>query len=82
MEQKSCARRRAGDHQECATIRRARIAEGHVPRVVDKDGIAEFYATVAQGLALCADDGVGRLALEASVSGAMAVWDGMTRQTQ
>jgi AcrR family transcriptional regulator len=58
---------------------RARIArgvvEGDVPKGADLDTITEFYATVAQGLALRAGDGAGRVALEAAVIGAMAAWD-------
>ena len=51
------------------------VAEGDVPESADLDAITAFYATVAQGLALRAGDGVGRAALDAAVAGAMAAWE-------
>lgn len=51
------------------------VAEGDVPEGADLDAITAFYATVVQGLALRAGDGVGRAALDAAVAGAMAAWE-------
>lgn len=54
------------------------VAEGDVPAGTDLDAVAEFYATVAQGLALRAGDHAGRAALLTTAAGAMAAWAGMT----
>lgn len=51
------------------------VAEGDIPAGADLDAIAAFYATVAQGLAVRAGDGVERSALDAAVSGAIAAWE-------
>jgi AcrR family transcriptional regulator len=68
-------RRQAGEPIRARLARG--LAEGDIPDGADIDALAAFYATVAQGLALRAGDGVGRAPLDAAVAGAMAAWDPM-----
>jgi AcrR family transcriptional regulator len=68
-------RRQAGEPIRARLARG--LADGDIPEGADIDALAAFYATVAQGMALRAGDGVGRAALDAAVAGAMAAWDPM-----
>ena len=54
------------------------VAEGDISPNADTNGIAAFYATVAQGLAIRAGDGASREHLMAAVDGAMAAWETLT----
>jgi AcrR family transcriptional regulator len=62
----------------CSRLRRA-VIEGDVSPDADLDGIAAFYATVSQGLAIRAGDGASRTHLMAAVDGAMAAWSEMAK---
>jgi AcrR family transcriptional regulator len=61
---------------------RQAVAEGDVSPDANLHGIASFYATVAQGLAVRAADGASRAELMAAVVGAMAAWPEMTKPQQ
>ena len=50
------------------------VAEGDLPRTASLAGIATFYSTMLDGLALQARDGASRKALGAVVDSAMAAW--------
>lgn len=54
------------------------VAGGELPAGVDAAGLAVFYATVLQGLAIRARDGASRATLQAAVDGAMAAWEPLT----
>jgi hypothetical protein len=58
-------------------IRRG-INSGELSPDVDALALAEFYSTIAQGLALRAGDGASRKALTQVIDGAMAAWPSMT----
>jgi len=51
------------------------VREGDVPASADLSAIASFYATVANGMALRAQDGASRAELKRVARGAMAAWD-------
>jgi AcrR family transcriptional regulator len=53
------------------------VKEGDVPAGADLPAIAAFYATVANGMALRAQDGASRAELRRVATGAMAAWDGL-----
>jgi len=53
------------------------VKDGDVPRGADLTAIAAFYATVASGLAMRAQDGASRAELKRVARGAMAAWDGL-----
>jgi AcrR family transcriptional regulator len=54
------------------------VADGELPAGVDAAGLAVFYATVLQGLAIRARDGAPLPALLAAADGAMAAWEPLT----
>jgi len=51
------------------------IADGELPASADPRGIATFYVTVLDGLAVEARDGASRKSMLATVDYAMAAWD-------
>jgi len=53
------------------------VKEGELPKGLDLDAIASFYATVIDGLAIQARDGASRKTLNFAVRCAMAAWDRM-----
>jgi AcrR family transcriptional regulator len=58
------------------------IAEGELPKNLDCEAIATFYATVQQGMSIQARDGASRETLLAVAACAMAAWDGLTSPHQ
>ncbi|HEU4690744.1 MAG TPA: hypothetical protein VFS23_20385, partial [Vicinamibacterales bacterium] len=58
------------------------VTEGELPRDLDTNGLAAFYATVAHGLGLRAGDGASQAALMAAVEGAMAAWEPLTSKAR
>jgi len=54
------------------------VSESDLPADTDISRIAQFYTTVASGLALRAGDGASREDLMVAVDGAMAAWDGLS----
>jgi AcrR family transcriptional regulator len=54
------------------------IAEGELPKGIDRRAIATFYATVQHGMSIQARDGASRKALLAVADCAMAAWDSLT----
>lgn len=54
------------------------VADGELPAGLDLAGVASFYTTVLNGLAIRARDGASPSALRAAVEGAMAAWTGLT----
>jgi hypothetical protein len=53
------------------------VKDGDVPAGADLSAIASFYATVANGMALRAQDGASRAELKRVARGAMLAWDGL-----
>jgi AcrR family transcriptional regulator len=51
------------------------IAEGDLPRATDINGLASFYTSVIDGMAVQSRDGASRKALNTIVDCAMAAWD-------
>jgi len=51
------------------------VAEGELPRKLDTKGLASFYTTVIDGLAIQARDGASRRAMKFAVDRALAAWD-------
>nr|AIA18845.1 Bacterial regulatory proteins, tetR family [uncultured bacterium] len=70
--------RNASTGSFAARIRKGMI-DGDVPEGADADGMAQFYTTVLNGLALQARDGAGGAALDRVIDGAMAAWDVLAR---
>ena len=56
------------------------IDEGELPADADAAGLANFYATVYQGMSVQARDGAGAQSLEASVEMAMRAWPARPRK--
>lgn len=54
------------------------IADGELPKGIDRRAIATFYATVQHGMSIQARDGASRKALLTVVDCAMAAWEGLT----
>jgi AcrR family transcriptional regulator len=54
------------------------IADGELPKSIDRRAIATFYATVQHGMSIQARDGVSRKALLTVADSAMAAWEGLT----
>ncbi|BCH24312.1 TetR/AcrR family transcriptional regulator [Mesorhizobium sp. L-8-3] len=57
------------------------IAAGELPDGIDSAAVAQFYATVQQGMSIQARDGASRDMLDAVADGAMAAWDRLTSGT-
>jgi len=57
-------------------------ARGTLPRGADTAALAQFYATVLQGLSIQARDGASRRTLDRIADGAMAAWDGLVGGTR
>jgi AcrR family transcriptional regulator len=53
------------------------IADGELPKGIDRRAIATFYATVQHGMSIQARDGASRKALMAVADCAMAAWDSL-----
>lgn len=53
------------------------IADGELPARLDCEAVANFYATVQQGMSIQARDGATKATLLAIADGAMAAWDGL-----
>ncbi|MPZ40988.1 MAG: TetR family transcriptional regulator [Rhizobiales bacterium] len=53
------------------------IADGELPKGLDRRAIATFYATVQHGMSIQARDGASRKSLLAVADCAMAAWDGL-----
>jgi AcrR family transcriptional regulator len=58
------------------------LEEGELPASIDASRMTAFYATVAQGLAVRAGDGVSRAELIAVVDGAMTAWDSLVKASR
>lgn len=58
------------------------VEEGELPKGLDCQAVARFYATVQHGMSIQARDGVPRRALLAVARGAMAAWDGVVSHAQ
>ena len=58
------------------------LEEGELPASIDTSRVTAFYATVAQGLALRAGDGVSHAELMAVIDGAMAAWDSLVKPSR
>ena len=72
--QTALAKRRAlGVANMQARIQRG-IDEGELPRSTDAGALANFYATVYQGMSMQAKDGATRASLMATVDAAMRAW--------
>ncbi|WP_433087697.1 TetR/AcrR family transcriptional regulator [Dactylosporangium sp. CA-052675] len=67
------ARRAAGEAALRERLQRAR-ADGEIPEESDADGLALYFTTIYQGLAVQASGGATREQLHAIVNMAMAVW--------
>jgi AcrR family transcriptional regulator len=72
------------DHVRGLRVRRQKVIQRRLKRAVDQGelpadldlvGLAAFYTTVIDGLAIQARDGVSRKALDFAVRCAMAAWD-------
>jgi AcrR family transcriptional regulator len=53
------------------------VSEGELPKSLDCQAVATFYATVQQGMSIQARDGASRATLRAVAACAMAAWDGL-----
>jgi AcrR family transcriptional regulator len=53
------------------------VAEGDLPRSVDRRSLAAFYMTILNGLSVQARDGAGREELHDIVDRALAAWEGL-----
>ena len=60
-----------------ARLKRA-VKEGELPKGVDCQAVATFYATVQQGMSIQARDGASCRTLQAVADCAMAAWDDLT----
>jgi AcrR family transcriptional regulator len=67
------ARRRMGETFLRARLEQARV-EGELPDDADPDGLARYFATVHQGIAVQAAGGASREQLHQTVDFAMSVW--------
>jgi AcrR family transcriptional regulator len=61
----------------CDRLERA-VRDGELPKGLDCQAVATFYATVQQGMSIQARDGAARETLLAVADCAMAAWDGLT----
>ena len=68
--------RRQGLEMIRGRIRRG-IVDGDVPKTADAETIATFYATVLNGLAFAANDGVPTSSLRRVAESALEAWDGL-----
>lgn len=68
--------RREGLELIRARIKRG-MAEGDVPKTTDADRVATFYATMLNGLAFAAADGMPATALARVADSALEAWDGL-----
>jgi hypothetical protein len=67
------ARRAAGEAALRERLQRAR-ADGEIPAGADPDGLARYFTTIYQGIAVQAAGGATREHLHGIVDLAMAVW--------
>jgi AcrR family transcriptional regulator len=68
--------------QKCIQQRLQRgVDEGELPANLDLVGMAAFYTTVIDGLAIQARDGVSRKALDFAARCAMGAWEPMVHRT-
>jgi AcrR family transcriptional regulator len=72
--QSALARRRAEAIANVTNRIRGAIAAGELPADTDAQDLANFYATVYQGMSMQAKDGATREALLATVAAAMRAW--------
>jgi AcrR family transcriptional regulator len=76
-----CRELRESRAENVATLRdrlERAVREGELPKDLDSQAVATFYATVQQGMSIQARDGASRATLLAVAGCAMAAWDGLT----
>ena len=77
--QKAVAKKRTEARNELRARIRKGIADGDVPEGTDADGLADFYATILDGMAQQARDGTSRKSLLATVERAMQLFPEVQR---